>query len=154
MRGWPAVYDKLVLGLACAPLGLAFALYGLAGLDTFDRRWIAILAALLALGTLIRIAWTFRRLARITALPDGSSAATHGVTLRRRGLVMVAVWSLGGLVSLLLSDPHIAFATVGIVAFTMGVEELGQAAIIARWERRHEAFVLVVNEQLYAGGRP
>jgi hypothetical protein len=147
MTGWLVRDEKRFVGLTQLLPGLPLLAYGLAAADAT----LLLVAAAFTLFGAGRIGLTIWSLARPPApVPAGVVVASRGHLLRRALVPLIALFlavtAWGMAVS---EDPRALLAFLGVFMVFDGVINLGQAAVVADWERRHPARLIRANHLLY-----
>jgi hypothetical protein len=151
MKAWPVRDEKRYVGLTELLPGLPLVVYGLAFSDEVLRTTLLVMATAVSMLGLVRVVLTAWRLARgLAPAPPEVALVSRAHLLSRTALPLlmlfagVAVWG-----SLQSEDARTLLGFLGLFMVFDGVINLGQAAIVADWERRNPARLIRANHLLY-----
>jgi hypothetical protein len=151
MKGWLVREEKRCVGFAELLPGLPLMAYGLALSHEALRSTLLLMATAVSVLGVARVGLTAWRLAREPApAPPDVALASRAYLLSRTVVPLlalfatVAVWG-----SLQSEDARTLLGFLGLFMVFDGAINLGQAAIVADWERRNPARLIRANHLLY-----
>jgi hypothetical protein len=151
VNGWRVRDEKRLIGFAQVLPGVPLVAYGLAGSELELRTTLLLMATVVSVLGLARVGLTALRLARgLEPAPDSVVLVSWLHVLARTVLPLlalylgVAVWGTLGS-----GDPRTLLGFLGLFMVFDGAINLGQAAIVADWERRNPARLIRANHLLY-----
>jgi hypothetical protein len=151
MKGWLVREEKRFIGFAQLLPGIPLVLYGLAFSDEILRTTLVVMASAVSVFGLVRVGLIAWRLARgLAPLPPGVALISRPHLLARTVLPLLALYvgvSLWGVLGS--GDPRTLLGFLGLFMVFDGAINLGQAAIVADWERRNPARLVRADHLLY-----
>jgi hypothetical protein len=151
VNAWPVRDEKRYVGLTELLPGLPLVVYGLAFSDQPLRTTLLLMATAVSLLGLARVALTAWRLARGPEPAPAEVALVSRAHLISRTVIPLLVLFAGVAVwgSLQSQDARTLLGFLGLFMVFDGVINLGQAAIVADWERRNPMRLIRANHLLY-----
>jgi len=151
MKAWSVLDEKRYVGLAELLPGLPLMAYGLAFSEQVLRTTLLVMATAVSLLGLARVALTAYRLARgLAPAPPEVALVSRAQLLSRTALPLLVLFAAVGVWGSLESeDARTLLGFLGLFMVFDGVINLGQAAIVADWERRNPARLIRANHLLY-----
>jgi hypothetical protein len=151
MKGWPVLDEKRYVGLTELLPGLPLMVFGLAFSHDALRSTLLLMASAVSLLGLARVGLTAWRLAREPdPAPPELALVSRAQLLSRTALPLLVLFAAVAVWGCLQSeDARTLLGFLGLFMVFDGVINLGQAAIVADWERRNPARLIRANHLLY-----